>query len=382
MGNRIAIVANSTWNISNFRLNLIEKLLKEGRQVIVIAPLDEYITYKEQFPTVKHIPLQNLNRDSKNPIKDIKLTFELKTIYKKLKPDLILHYTHKPNIFGGMAARMVGIKSMAVVTGLGYAFLHKGLTHNITKLLYRLVQGAHHKFIFENEDDKQLFIDEKIITAAKGISVNGCGVDINHFSPHPNGQHSQNGQALADPKKEKIIFTYIGRLLYDKGIMEFVQAAIKLRATAPNLEFWVVGELDESNPSMVQKRELLKWIDEGSIVYHGFVKNVKPLIAKSTCIVLPSYREGMPRIILEGMSMARPIITTRTAGCRQTIVEGKNGYLVDVKDPEDLAMAMSKFANLSAEEQKKMGEAGRIMAVEHFNAKKIAQDLFDIVSLP
>ena len=380
MGNRIAIVANSTWNISNFRLNLIEKLLKEGKQVVVIAPLDEYITYKEQFPRVKHIPLQNLSRDSKNPIKDLKLIFELKTIYKKLKPDLILHYTHKPNIYGGLAARMAGIKSMAVVTGLGYAFLHKGFTHNITKLLYRLSQSAHSRFIFENEDDKQLFVDEKIITAAKGISVNGCGVDINHFTPHPNGLASE--EVPTPPEADKVIFTYIGRLLYDKGIMEFVKAAKQLRTRNKNLEFWVVGELDENNPSMVKKGDLLKWIEEGSIVYHGFVKNVKPLIAKSSCIVLPSYREGMPRIILEGMSMAKPIITTRTAGCRQTIVEGQNGYLVEVGDVEDLSQAMAKFARLSADKQHKMGEAGRILAVEHFNAKKIAQDLFDIVSLP
>ena len=346
-------------------------MLKEGKQVIVIAPLDEYITYKEQFPRVKHIPLQNLSRDGKNPIKDIKLVFELRNIYKKLKPDLILHYTHKPNIYGGLAARLSGIKSMAVITGLGYAFLHKGLTHRITKSLYRFSQSAHSKFIFENEDDKQLFVEEKIINPQKGIAINGCGVDTNHFFPHPNGQ-----------KKEIIIFTYIGRLLYDKGIMEFVQAAKQLSAKNKNLEFWVVGELDENNPSMVKKNDLLNWIDEGAIVYHGFVKNVKPLIAKSTCIVLPSYREGMPRIILEGMSMAKPIITTRTAGCRQTIVEGENGYLVEVGDADDLSKAMIKFSKLSAEKQHKMGEVGRIMAVEHFNAKKIAQDLFDIVTLP
>lgn len=371
MGSRIAIVANTTWNISNFRLNLIEKLLDEGKQVVVIAPLDEYITYKEQFPTVKHIPLHNLSRDGKNPIKDLKLTFELRKIYKKLKPDLVLHYTHKPNIYGGLAARMAGVRSMAVITGLGYAFLHQGLTHKVTKILYRLSQRAHSKFIFENEDDRQLFIDEKIITQEKGIAINGCGVDTTHYFPHPNGVI-----------KDKIIYTYIGRLLYDKGIMEFVQAAKRLRGQVNKAEFWIVGELDENNPSMVKKSELLSWIDEGSIVYHGFVKDVKPLIAKSDCIVLPSYREGMPRIVLEGMSMAKPIITTRTAGCRQTIIEGKNGYLVDVADSESLSAAMTKFAALSTEQQHNMGTAGRLMAEEHFNAKKIAQDLFDIVTLP
>jgi len=371
LGKRIAIVANSTWNIHNFRLNIIEKLLDEGWQVLVIAPLDEYITYKERFPTVKHIPLRHLSRDGKNPIKDLKLTLELRTIYKKLKPDVILHYTHKPNIFGGIAARMLGMNSMAVVTGLGYAFLHKGLTQNITKGLYKLVKGAHSKFIFENEDDQALFIKQGIIAEEQGASINGCGVDTNYFAPYPNGI-----------VKEKTTFTYIGRLLYDKGILEFVTAAKKMKAMNSSTEFWVVGELDESNPSMVKKSELLKWIDEGAIVYHGFVKDVKPLIAKSDCIVLPSYREGMPRIVLEGMAMAKPIITTKTAGCRQTISEGKNGYLVEVGDANDLYEAMQSFVDLSSDEQHEMGAAGRLLAEEHFNAKKIAQDLYDIVSQP
>lgn len=369
MDKRIAIVANTTWNIYNFRLNVIKKLLDEGWTVIVIAPLDEYISYKEVFPKVKHIALKNLVRDGMNPWKDLVLISELKTIYKRLKPDIVLHYTHKPNIFGGIAAKLAGIESIAVITGLGYPFLRNGLTKKITSSLYKMTSKAHSKFIFENEDDMALFINDGIIKKEKGATVMGCGVDTNSYAPHPNGII-----------KENTIFTFIGRLLYDKGIVEFVEAAQAIRKQYPNTQFWIVGELDANNPSMVKKDQLLTWVEEENIVYHGFQRDIRPFIAKSDCIVLPSYREGMPRIVLEGMSMAKPIITTDTAGCRQTIVDKVTGYLVNVADSNDLARGMQDFLKLSVDEAHNMGEKGRNRALKHFNSEKIAQDLYDIVS--
>jgi len=369
LGKSIAIVANSTWNIYNFRLNVIKKLLDEKWVVTVIAPLDEYIEYKETFPSVKHIPLEKLVRDSTNPLSEIKLVLELRNIYKKINPDIVLHYTHKPNIFGGMAARLVGLDSIAVITGLGYPFMQKGFSRTMTKLLYKLTKGAHERFIFENEDDLELFVKEGIIPMQKGSFVNGCGVDTTMYQPAPNGV-----------VKTKTIFTFIGRLLYDKGIVEFVEAAKKVRVVNPKTEFWIVGELDANNPSMVKKEELLEWIENDNIIYHGFKKDVKPIVSKSDCIVLPSYREGMPRIVLEGMSMGKPIITTDTAGCRQTIVDKITGYLVNVKDSQDLARGMFDFLKLSHEEAHEMGDRGRERAILHFNSEKIAEDLFGIVS--
>jgi len=171
---RIAIVANTTWNIYNFRLNLIRKLLDENNEVFVIAPVDEYIEYKDKFPQVTHISIKQLERGTQRPFKDIKLIFELKEIYNKLKPDLVIHYTHKPNVYGAIAAKLAGIKSIAVVTGLGYAFINKGWIKGLTKKLYALVKNFHHKVIFENEDDLEYFIKEKLITREKGRAVNGC----------------------------------------------------------------------------------------------------------------------------------------------------------------------------------------------------------------
>lgn len=373
MSRRIAIVANTTWNIYNFRLNLIEKLLDEDWTVTVIAPLDEYIEYKELYPTVKHIPLKQLIRNGSNPWKDMKLILELKSIYKKIKPDVILHYTHKPNIFGAFATKLWGnkyLKSIAVITGLGYPFINGGFSKSITSFLYKLSSRWHDAFIFENEDDMGFFINEKIIKEKQGYSVNGCGVDIEKFAPHPNGVH-----------KSKTVFTFIGRLLYDKGIEEFVQAARHIKTQNSQAEFWIVGELDSSNPSMIKKEELLHWVDSEVVIYHGFVKDIRPVIAKSDCIVLPSYREGMPRTVLEGMSMGKPIITTDTAGCRQTVDDGISGYLVEVGNSEDLSHKMLNFMNLSIDQMHSMGDAGRHRALSLFNSEKIANDLYDIISM-
>lgn len=368
MGKRIAIVANTTWNIFNFRLNVIAELVKRGHQVIVIAPVDEFMEYKEKFPTVEHVALRILDRDGKNPFKDVILIEELRRKYKRLKPDLVLHYTHKPNIYGAIAAHLNSITSIAVVTGLGYAFIHNGWVNRITKFLYKLTSKYHSKFIFENTDDLKLFIDNNIIEEEKGLSIKGCGVDTKHFQPSDNGVFS-----------DKLIFTFIGRLLYDKGIIEFIEAAKEILSRYISVEFWVIGEFDEGNPSTINKDEFVKWVNQGIIVYHGFVRDVRPFIKKSNCIVLPSVREGMPRIVLEGMAMGKPIITTKTAGCRETVEEGVNGYLVDVNNSKDLTQTIEKFIALSDKEKANMGIAGREKAETIFNDEIIATQLCDII---
>lgn len=366
---RIALVANSTWNIYNFRLNIIRKFLDENWEVVVIAPVDQYIGYKERFPQVKHIPLRMLKRNNSNPLLDLLLIFELRRIYKKIQPDRIIHYTHKPNIYGGIASASTGAQSTAVITGLGYSFIHKGWTNAFMRMLYKLSNRFHRHVIFENKDDLTLFEKENLLAPGKGLAIKGCGVDTAIYLPYPNGQI-----------RKKTIFTFIGRLLYDKGIVEFVQAARALKHKHSDLEFWITGELDRDNPSMLEKDTLLEWIDEGSIIYQGFVRDVRPIIAGSDCIVLPSYREGMPRTIMESMSMAKPVITTDTAGCRETVNEAQNGFLVKAQDAIALKTGMEKFLALSHEQRHEMGEKGRKMAIEQFNSEKIASELFQIIS--
>jgi glycosyltransferase involved in cell wall biosynthesis len=301
-------------------------------------------------------------------LKEILLIEELRRKYKRINPDLILHYTHKPNIFGTIAAQICGYKSISVITGLGYSFINKGLIHKITKLLYKLTSHHNSAVIFENEDDKNLFIKEGMTLPEKAISVKGCGVDLSFYHKFPNGE-----------VHKEIVFTFIGRLLKDKGVREFVKAAHKVKQQFYNTKFIILGDFDQENPSTIDREELLTWINTETIDYKGFVDDVRPYIAQSDCIVLPSYREGLPRILLEGMAMSKPIITTDTAGCRETVEDGKNGFLVKVKDHESLIMGMQKFLALSDEQQKEMGAYGNRKVATEFEASIIAKQLYDII---
>ncbi len=364
---RIILVANTTWNIYNFRLNVLKKLLDEGHEVYVLAPVDEYIEYKEKYPDVVHIGLRSLDRDSTNPIKDLILIAELYRKYKRIKPSLVVHYTHKPNIFGSIAAYLAKIKSINVVTGLGYSFIHKGWINTVLKILYKFGGSKSSMTIFENQDDLALFIEENLVDEAKATSVKGCGVDTSYYLAYPNGtDHSHT------------TFTFIGRLLKDKGVREFAQAAEILKSKYEDLKFVMLGDFDEENPSTIDRDELVEWVNNDVIDYKGFVRDVRPYLAKSDCVVLPSYREGLPRIILEAMSMSKPVITTKTAGCRETVEEGLNGFLVAPRSVQELLEGMEKFLKLEQSEKKALGVRGRIMVEEQFDATIIANQMYEV----
>ena len=366
---KIALVANTTWNIYNFRLNVIRRLRAEGHEVIVMAPVDEYISYQWKIQGVHHYPIRTLRRDSVNPLRDIQLTLELIRLYRTHRPDLVVHYTVKPNIYGGIAAKLAGIPSIAVVTGLGYAFIHNGLVKRTTKSLYKVATRFHKRIVFENQDDRSLFIEEKLLDPAKSMSVKGCGVDLEFYSPADN----TNGA------NKPLTFAFIGRLLYDKGIQEFIQAARLVKAEKPEVRFLIVGEIDRDNPSAIRETDLLRWVKDHIVEYHGATHDIRPFIAQSDCIILPSYREGMPRILMEAMAMKRPIITTDTAGCRETVEDAHNGFIVPVGNTEALAQAMRRFSEMSAMERELFGANGRNMAEELFDEHKIADEMYRII---
>jgi glycosyltransferase involved in cell wall biosynthesis len=257
---RIALVANSTWNIYNFRQNILAKFINEGYEVFVIAPIDEYIEYKEKYPNITHINLKTLQRDSTNPFKDLLLIAELRRKYALIKPDLIIHYTHKPNIFGTIAAKLAGIKSISVITGLGYSFINSGLVNSITERLYKFSSRYNELFIFENDDDKNLFVNKGLVLLSKAYAVKGCGVDTRfYYSSYKNISSSQYPHT----------FTFIGRLLIDKGIREFVQAAMHFKEHNIPCKFVVLGDFDIENPSTIDRDHLLQWINQDYIDYKG-----------------------------------------------------------------------------------------------------------------
>jgi glycosyltransferase involved in cell wall biosynthesis len=365
---RIGIVSNTTWNIFNFRLNIISRLLEEGFEVFVIAPVDEYITYKERFPTVKHISLKYLNRSGKNPFQEIILIEEFRRKYKKLKLDLVLHYTHKPNIYGTIGAKINGIKSISVITGLGYVFINKGIANFITKNLYRISARINSKIVFQNNDDLLYFKKLRIVSdPAKCSVIKGSGLSLEKYK-----KHEWN-------VSESTVFTFIGRLLKDKGIYEFVQSAAILKKKYPKLIFKVIGELDVDNPTSISRGVLSDWINSGLIKYEGFQKNVIPHLENAHCIILPSYREGMPRVVMEAQAVGRPVITTDVPGCRESIDDNISGYLVKVKSTEALVEGIEKFIKLTQKQRIEMGNKGRLKAEKEYSDKVVGQKIIELI---
>lgn len=367
---KIALVANSSWNIYNFRLNVLEILLEHGYEVIVVAPLDVYSHFSNRFPTVRHLPLYNLARRSLNPLNDLRLIAELFSIYREERPDVLLHYTIKPNIYGGLVARWLGLRTIGCVTGLGYTFIRTGFVHWLSKLLYRWSYTDVEYVIFENIDDRLLFNDLGIVEAEKSISVKGCGINIERFHPMPRWEkYSPNAR----------VFTFIGRFLYDKGIVEFVEAARIVKQKYPKTIFWLVGEIDNDNPAAINIEILKEWIFEGLVENKGFMDDVRPFIAASDCIVCPSYREAIPRVLQEGMAMERAIITTDVAGCREAVDDGNNGFLVPVKSAQALADAMCRVIVMSDAMLEEMGKNGRKKVLNEFDQKLIAADILSVI---
>ena len=358
---KIAISINTSWNIYNFRLGLIKALQEEGFKIYAIAPKDDYSEKLENLG-VKHIDIF-MNNKGTNPVEDIKTIWEYYKIYKQIKPDVALHYTIKPNIYGTIGAKLAGVKVINNISGLGTVFLNDSLFSKIARNLYKIALKFSNKVFFQNPYDKELFIQNRLVEKNKTDLLPGSGIDTDKFKP------------LEKEKKDKFKFLFIARLVRDKGIIEYVEAAriiknLKLKIeNYTEVEFQVLGAFYPGNPTAITKEQMEKWVKNGIITYLGVSDNVSEIIKNSDCVVLPSYREGLSRVLLEAASMAKPIITTDTPGCRDVVDDGINGFLCKVKDSKDLANKMEKMLNLSEDERIKMGKAGREKIIKEFDEK-------------
>jgi glycosyltransferase involved in cell wall biosynthesis len=362
---KIGIVLNTAWNIYNFRLGLVKAFLAAGHEIFAIAPADDFVS-KIEATGCTFIPVFNLSRKGVNPLQDLKFSYELFKIYKEKQLDVVLHYTIKPNIYGSMATRFFKVKTISTVTGLGYSFLTDGLVNKVVKRLYKTAFKTGTVIAFQNRDDKKLFEDLGICPATKTTLIKGSGINTSYFKPMPKTKESSN-----------LIYLFVGRLLYDKGISELFEAAKQLKEKHSDTEIWVVGAVDEGNPSAVDKAEVEEQHEKGIINYLGLSSDVRGIMQNADIVVLPSYREGLPRVMLESLAMAKPIITTDTAGCRETIQDNKNGFLVPAKDADALAQAMIQMYELSTEERLQMGEVGRGMALKEFDEQAIIKRYFE-----
>ena len=358
----ILIVSNTSWYLYNFRLGLISSLLERGNQVFTLAPEDEF-SHKLEKSGCHHIHLEMDNKGL-NPINDVMMKRRLSNIYGRMNPDLILHYTIKPVIYGSMAAAKLGIPFINNITGLGTAFIKRNWVTWLVKRLYRLSQkNANHVF-FQNADDKELFSRERLIPEdmAKEV-VPGTGIDTDHFNVSPY------------PKNKLVTFLLIARMLKDKGVREFVEAAREIKLEFSNVNFQLLGFLGVSNRTAISHQQIQVWEVQGIIEYLGETDDVRPYIADADCVVLPSYREGLPRTLLEAASMGRPIIATDVTGCREVVEHGVNGYLCKEKDANDLAEKMRDVIKLSCHDRKKMGLKGRKKMEDNFNEKIIVEKI-------
>lgn len=370
---KLLLTASYPDSLLNFRGPLILALKNAGLTVHVASP-DIPIgsiqrVHLESMGLVVHdIPLR---RTGTNPIHDLKTLLWLYRLMKQLNPDFVLGYTIKPVIYGTLAAILARVpRRFALITGLGYAFQgeaaagekqQRGFLKALVQRLYGLALRGAHKVFFQNPDDEALFRQLGILKpSATSVVVNGSGVDIGQYAVVPLPTASRDGQ---------LYFLLIARLLGDKGVREYVAAARLVKARHPSVVFRLVGWIDE-NPDSIRQQELDAWISEGVIEFLGKLSDVRPAIEGCSIYVLPSYREGTPRTVLEAMAMGRAIITTDAPGCRETVVDGDNGFLVAVKSVNELVDAMEKFI-AAPELVERMGKRSRAIAESKYDVNAV-----------
>lgn len=354
---RIAIVLNTSWNIYNFRIPLIRALQQQGHEIHTIAPTDPYTPFLVREGCIHH----SIRMDSRgaNPIRDFALIVELLALYRRLKPDVILHFTIKPNIYGTLAAAVLRIPVINNVCGLGTVFLKKGFTSHVALLLYRLSFRFAQKIFFQNPDDLALFEKYKVLRKGVADLVPGSGIDLNYFTPAPR------------KRSGPFTFLLISRLITDKGIVEYVEAIEKLRKAGVQARFQLLGAMDPKHKRGIPEKIIRKWIEEGSVEYLGTTNDVRSFIRQADCIVLPSYREGTPRTLLEAASMGRPVVATDVPGCRQVVEHDKNGLLCRPRDADDLARKMYDMLQMPEETLARFSQYGRKKIEAEFDQTRV-----------
>jgi glycosyltransferase involved in cell wall biosynthesis len=351
----IAISSNTSWYLYNFRKNTILALIEQGYQVVAIAPEDEYSTKLSELGCeFIHI---NIDQGGTNPVRDFKTFFDFYRIYQVKNIDVVLNFTPKNNIYSTLAANFNGTKSINNIAGLGILFINESITSKIARFLYKISQTKASKLFFQNEDDRALFLEKKISTTVETERLPGSGVDLTRFTLTP------------APDDGKVRFLLIARMLYDKGIAQYVEAARALKEKfTDKVEFQLLGFLDVNNPSAVSKEDMQAWVDEGIVNYLGISDIVEQDIAKIDCMVLPSYyREGVPKSLLEAGAMGKPIVTTDNVGCRETVDDGVNGYLCELRSTESLIEKLELIINKSHQERLAMGEKSRLKIQNEFD---------------
>lgn len=336
----------------------MSSFIEAGHSVLACAPEnDKYVRDHLKNLNVEYAQIE-LERVGMNPIHDIKTVYLLFALFKKEKPDIFLCYTIKPVIYGSFAARFAGVeKTFSIITGLGFAFSNKTLRERIinfmVRFLYKVSLSGNKSVFFQNPDDLSHFIDSGLVKRDQAVLINGSGVNLDIFK-------------RASPKLSPVTFLLIARMIKEKGVIEYVEAAKILKKQYPQACFHLLGWFDDG-PSTINRKQVCEWHKSGVIQYLGETKDVKPFLSDSSVYVLPSYREGTPKSVLEAMAMGRPIITTDTPGCRETVVHNSNGFLVPKKDVIAIKDAMERFIR-----------EPDLIQIMGLKSREIAEDKYDV----
>ena len=364
---KICLVDNNLKLNLNFRGNIIKAFLDKDYDVTIISPEDKTVNIKEVDERLNFIPIE-VSRKGKNPFSDLIYCKKLFNIYRKEKFDLIFHYTIKPNIYGNIASHFAKIKAISIIPGLGHLFIKESFATKIVEILYRFSLNYANEVWFLNEDDKKEFLKRKLVKESKVKILPGEGINLEKFKP-----------IKMERENDKVIFLMIARVLWEKGFKEYVEAAEILKKKYSNLEFQLLGAIDTGNPSGVPEEVVMKYHNNKIINYLGTINDVPKVIAKCDCLVLPSYREGVPRTLMEGASMEKPLITTNVTGCREVVIDAYNGFLCEKQSSKDLADKIEKFLLLSKEERERLGKNGRKLMKEKFEDSKVIEKYYEVI---
>jgi|MDSW01.2.fsa_nt_gb glycosyltransferase involved in cell wall biosynthesis len=363
---KILIISNYCWTIYNFRLALINDLLGQGFEVYLIAKKDKYS--KQLAKIGCKLKTIDIDLNGKNVLLDFITITKFYVNIKNINPDLCILYTIKPNIYGSTVCAILNIKYINCITGLGTVFINEGITKYFASFLYKIALKKSSQVIFQNRDDMNLFIKKSLTSKDKSKLIKGSGIDISRF------------RSNKKTSSEDFIFLYVGRLLKEKGINEYIESAIQINNIYKNIKFWIIGEYNKNNPSTIQKDTLKKFKSVKQFKYFHHTDRIEDYISKANCIVLPSYREGLSRSLLEAMSMSKMVIASDVPGCRDLIKTNKNGYLFKPNNVESLKNCLLKVINLKAKEVLDMGKVSRSIVELNYSDKIINKKYIKLVN--
>ena len=353
----VVLCGNTAWGMLNFRKALILTFLRHGHAVTVLAPpapeSEGLVALGAKFVAIP------INSKGKNPLAEAECAREIHAVLKALRPEFVFSFTIKSVIYCGIACRLLNITHVPTITGMGSAFINKSWVTHVAIALYKIACARAQRVFFLNESDLDFFVGSGIVDADRARIIPGEGIDVQHFAPRP---------AAVGNSTRPFRFLYCGRILAEKGFLELVEATRQLRRSKLTFELQVVGFADWDNPSAIRKEQLIEWEAEGLLVFHGPSDDVRPFIADADCIVLPSYREGLSRILLEAAAMECPMIASEVPGCREIVRDGITGFTFAPRSASSLAECMARVIALPSAAIRRLGSSARTLVLTEYSS--------------